>query len=121
MTRRVLTSAAAMEIKRLYELKDSQGKPLYSQMQIAGMLGVSETTVFRVIHKAAAYARVRELPTQDEAAESEARFKAAHPELFGAVGKMGAEIKLVKKVEAARDSTLADLTEGSAPRSPLDE
>ena len=82
MAKKALTPAAAMEIKRLYALMDERGNRLYSQMRIGGMVGVSETTVFRVVHKEAAYAAVRELPTDDEAAASEARFRAANPQLF---------------------------------------
>ena len=83
MGRKVLTPAAAMEIKRLYGLVDGRGRAMYSQMTIASMLGVSETTVFRVINHGGAYGAVPELPTDEEAKASEERFKAANPELCG--------------------------------------
>ena len=115
MTKKVLTPAAAMEIKRLYALEDEKGNKQHSQMDIAAMLGVSETTVFRVVHKRAAYMAIRELPTDEEAKESERRFVAAHPELFGAADKMAAEIKVVKELPKKIDAMLDEI------RSPLDE
>lgn len=70
MTRKVLTPAAAMEIKRLYALEDEKGNKLHSQSSIAADLGVSETTVFRTIHKRGAYMALPELKTDEEAAAS---------------------------------------------------
>lgn len=85
MGRKVLTGAATMEIKRLYSLVDSYGKPLYSQMQIAKMLGVGETTVFRAVHKIGAYERVQDLPTDTQAKTSMddvlGRLMKTHPHL----------------------------------------
>ncbi len=114
MTRKVLTPSAAMEIKRLHALRDSRGQPVHSQMTIADMLGVSETTVFRVIHKRAAYSNLREVPTDADAAASEARFKEEHPELFGGVGKLQAEAEKLLKA----DRMLEEIT---VPKDPLTE
>ena len=115
MTRRALTPAAAMEIKRLYELRDSKGNLMHSQLQIAGMLGISETTVFRVIHKAGAYVALPAVKTNAEAAASAAAFKEAHPELFGAEGKMVAAVAAEKKKVAVVNETLTDLTQVGGP------
>ena len=117
MGKKVLTAAAAMEIKRLYALEDVRGNRLHSQMEIADMLGVSETTVFRVVHKRAAYSAVRELPTSDEAKESEVRFRAANPHLFedSAAKKMREAIAEVRAIPAKVEGMLNEM------RSPLDE
>lgn len=121
MTRKVLTPAAAMEIKRLYDLQDSFGRRLHSQMEIATMLGVSETTVFRTIHRRGAYMGVRDLPTDDEAAASEARFRKMNPHLFEdtALAKMQAAVAEVKEQPERVNAMLKDIA--TSPRSPLDE
>ena len=118
MTDKVLTGAAAMEIKRLYALVDERGKRVHSQMEIADMLGVSETTVFRAVHKKAAYAGVRDLPTKEEAEESERRFRSARPELFPedtALAKLQRAVAEVRELPKRVDVMLDEL------RSPLDE
>ena len=119
MTKKVLTGAAAMEIKRLYALVDERGGRLHSQMEIADMLGVSETTVFRAVHKRAAYGGVRDLPTDGEAGESERRFRAARPELFkeedSALAKLQRAVAEVRELPKRVDEMLDEL------RSPLDE
>lgn len=114
MGRKVLTGAATMEIKRLYSLKDANGRPQYSQMQIAEMLGVGETTVFRVIHKVGIYAQVRELPTDAEAEASLEKFKKMNPHLFAEEGdaaltKLQAAVQQVKEKGEAGDKMLAEL------------
>ena len=118
MTKKVLTGAAAMEIKRLYALVDARGGRLHSQMEIADMLGVSETTVFRAVHKRAAYGGVRDLPTDGEAEESERKFRSARPELFeedSALGKLQRAVAEVRELPKRVDKMLDEL------RSPLDE
>ena len=120
MTDKVLTGAAAMEIKRLYALVDERGKRVHSQMEIAGMLGVSETTVFRAVHKRAAYAGMRELPTDGEAEESEKRFRLARPELFAedtALEKLQRAVAQVRELPKRVDAMVEELN----LRSPLDE
>lgn len=111
MTRKILTEAAAMEIKRLYELVDARGNRVHSQMEIASMLGVSETTVFRTIHRRGAYMKVRELPTDNEAQESERRFRAEHPELFQdlALEKMQQAVRTVKEAPQRVEGMLGEL------------
>ena len=118
MGRKVLTGAAAMEIKRLYSLLSSTGKPLHSQMEIARIVGVSETTVFRVIHKGGAYAQVRELPTEDEAEASLKRFKEVNRHLFSeeemgetVLGKLQAAIRETQEKSQAGDKMLEELNE----------
>ena len=75
MTRKVFTPAAAMEAKRLYSLMDDRGNHVHSQMEIAAMLGVSETTVFRAVHKRGAYLALPEVKTDADAEESLRVFK----------------------------------------------
>ena len=53
MAKKTLTLEAAMEIKRLYELRDACGNRLYSQLQVGDIVGVSETTVFRTVRQKA--------------------------------------------------------------------
>lgn len=72
----ILTPSAVMEVKRLYALLDERGRRQYSMMEIAEMLGVGETTVYRAVKKRGAYMAVRDLPTDTEAAESAKRFTA---------------------------------------------
>ena len=81
----LLTPAAVMEAKRLYEERDGRGRRLHSIMGLAAEFGVGETTMYRALKRRGAYVGVRELPTQEDAAASEARFRAQHPELFGGV------------------------------------
>lgn len=117
MGRKVLTPAAAMEIKRLRAMKDSRGLPVYSQMKIAAMLGVSETTVFRVLNYGGAYGTVPELKTDEEAKASEARFRAANPELFqnSALEKMQTAVAEIKDIPARVEGMLKELDAGYLP------
>ena len=121
MSKKVLTPAAAMEAKRLYALRDSRGRQLHSQMEIADLLGVSETTVFRAVHKRAAYAGVRELPTGGEAERSLTEFRTAHPEYFEgqATEKMAQEIDRAIAAPGKVAEMLEELR--SPPKSVLDE
>ncbi len=110
MSRLVLTPAAAMEIKRLYGLKDERGRQKHSQMEIASMLGVSETTVFRAIKSRGAYQALPEVKTEEDAAESMKRFAAAHANLLP---EAPATLKLVQgiaevKEKAQRGNALLD-------------
>ena len=75
MSKRALTPAAAMEIKRLRAERNDWGEAKWSAAEIAEKLGVSESTVWRVLKKRAAYSAMRELPSEEEAAASLARFK----------------------------------------------
>lgn len=81
MTRRILTPAAAMRIKQLYAEVDDLGRGVYSQMEIAKMMGVSETTVYRAIKSFGAYMALPELATEEEAGASLERFKERFPGL----------------------------------------
>lgn len=134
MSKIVLTPAAAMEIKRLYALEDSKGNKIYSQMAIAEMLGVSETTVFRAVHKRGAYMGVRELPSDAETAASQARFMAANPQLFEkdtALARMQAAAtesrELPKKVDSMLEALSAEAQKkvelylGKPPTNPMEE
>jgi DNA-binding MurR/RpiR family transcriptional regulator len=109
-----------MEIKRLYELKDAFDRRLHSQMEIARMLGVSETTVFRTIHKRGAYEGIRDLPTDQEAAESQARFLAANSHLLdqggSALEKLQSAIAEVKARPAKVNGMLDELSEEGQER-----
>lgn len=70
MTKKVLTAAAAMECKRLRAELNDWGEPAWTGAQIAVRLGVSEATVWRALKKQAAYAKLRDLPTQEDADRS---------------------------------------------------
>lgn len=100
-----------MEIKRLYAEEDRWGRKMRTQMQIAKLMGCGETTVYRVIHSAGAYMALPEPATKEEAAESEARFLADHPELSG-------QDRLAEVTEEAFKS---DRMVEELKRGPLDE
>lgn len=51
--RKTLTPQAEREAVALYALRDERGKPMYSQLEIACQLGVSETTIFRLLKREA--------------------------------------------------------------------
>ena len=70
MSKKILTPAAAGEIRRLRDEVDEWGEPCWSGAQIADKLGVSESTVWRVIRKQAAYARVKAAPTPEQIQQS---------------------------------------------------
>lgn len=112
-TRRALSASAALEIKRLANEVDERGRKRYSQMAIAKMLGVGETTVFRVLNGAGAYQALPDPKTEDEALESARRFREEHPELFTAEGKMVAAVTKEKEQVATVDKALSDLTDES--------
>ncbi len=113
MSRKILTPSAAMEIKRLYELADSRGRPLHSQMEIASILGVSETTVFRVVKRRGAYGELRELPSQGDVQESMAKFAAANPDLMPTQARMEAEIAKVRVVQELPAKIVNELEEAA--------
>ena len=64
MSKRALTPSAAGKILELREELNEWGEHIYTGDEIAELLGVSPSTVWRVIHKQAAYARVKAAPTQ---------------------------------------------------------
>jgi len=110
-TKRVLSAAAALEIKRMAAEVDERGRKRWSQMAIAKALGVGETTVFRVLQGSGAYQALPEVKTETEAEESSARFRAEHPELFTAEGKMIAAVTKQRDQIAVVDKTLDDLVD----------
>lgn len=114
MASKVLTSAATMEIKRLRTILDHRGNPKYSQMKIAGMLGVSETTVFRVLNHGGAYGAVPEVKTDAEAEASLAKFKAMNPHMFNesAINKLNAVAAEVQAPAKAANAMLDELDAG---------
>lgn len=73
MGKRILTPSAAAEILRLRAMQDEWGDALHTGFDIAGILGVSEATVWRVIKRQAAYARVKDLPTVAESKASQGK------------------------------------------------
>lgn len=97
---RVLTPAAAMEAARLYELRNSKGRPVHTLASIADILGVGETTIFRVVKRRGAFTALPALKTEEEAAQSAAAFEAAHPELFSGEVKPVALPTLSTEAEA---------------------
>ena len=70
---RVLTPEEAMRAKELYEQKDAYGRRKLSQMKIARMLGVSETTIFRIVNRAGGYRDLKELPKEEDVLASQER------------------------------------------------
>lgn len=63
---RVLKRETAMEIKRLYDLKDDRGRRRYTMMEIAKMMHCGETTVYRAIKSLGGYANVPEPISETE-------------------------------------------------------
>lgn len=137
MSRKVMSAEVAYEVKRLYAELDERGRRRYSQMEIAKMLGVGETTVYRAVKSMGAYKALEEPKTQREleleAEASQRRFAAlAGLEIPSGLLKEDEEPKGLKKLselaaaEAAKDrradELLNELTgEQSGPRNPLDE
>jgi len=58
MTKRVLTQMQVGEIRRMRLIKNEWDEPLYTGAEIAAAVGVSESTVWRVLNKQAAYAKM---------------------------------------------------------------
>jgi len=58
MPKRVLTQMQAGEIRRLRAELNEWGEPAHSGLQIAAYVGCSESTVWRVLGKQAAYAKM---------------------------------------------------------------
>ena len=121
MSRKALTPAAAGEIRRLYDEKDEWGEPRYSGAWIADQLGVSESTVWRVIRRQAAYAKVIAAPTQDQMTASMERTLALlesqppNPETDQSTARLRQELqerkRLIDDPQARRDKLLEGLSE----------
>jgi transcriptional regulator with XRE-family HTH domain len=79
--KKVLTPAAVGEIWRLREELDDWGEPKWSGEQIAEQIGVSESTVWRVLRKKAAYRK------EGPAAQTKARFAALETDTLGVAGQ----------------------------------
>lgn len=58
MSRRILTQMQAGEIRRMRAELDDWGAPKWTGTEIAVHVGVSESTVWRVLNKQAAYAKM---------------------------------------------------------------
>jgi len=114
MTRRILTPAAAMRIKQLYEEEDQWGRKVHTQMAIAKEMGVSETTVYRVIHSGGAYMAMPEPATEEEAEASAGRFAERFPDLVPEGSGM-AKLAEVAEERGRGDRMIEEL------RGPLDE
>lgn len=106
-----LTPAAVMEIKRLYSLTDQWGRRLHTQMQIAKIMGVGESTVYRAIRGGGAYADIRELPTESEAQESMKRFIAANPDLVPVQTRMAEDVAAARERIELPAKTLNEMEE----------
>lgn len=65
-SRSVLSDALALQVKQMYQQVKENGRKRYSHMEIAKMLGVSETTVFRAIKSFGAYTGVPEPISETE-------------------------------------------------------
>ena len=128
---RVLTPAAVGEVYRMREQLDEWGEPKWSAAHIAGQLGVSEATIWRVLKKRAAYGK-----KGSSAGQEEARFDAMLNDTLG-VGEQSRP-DLDRRAEESLARMLVKVGEGASPpkqsfmspeaearyalmRSPLDE
>lgn len=73
MAKKKMTLASAAEVVRLRGMKDDWGDALYSAEKIADMLGVSESTVWRVIKGVAAYRKLQNTLAPADALASQER------------------------------------------------
>lgn len=106
----VLNYDAAMEVKRMYEVKDERGRRVHSHRSLAKRFQCSETTILRAINNDGAF---EALPTplgdaemNKRAAESLVKFQKMVAE--GALDKPAAE---TTKPEEAADPALAPTAE----------
>lgn len=108
--RRVLTQMQAAEVRRLRAEKNDWDEPRYTGLEIAVAVGVSEATVWRVLSKQAAYAKMGKVEP-------------------GGISMEAASVALtlapVKGLEAEAQASLARvramLAEGQVPPSALEE
>lgn len=98
----VLTPAAAMTAKKMYQEVDGRGRRIHSYRTIARYLMVSESTILRVITESGAYMGLPEAKTDAtldlEAQESQIRFFRNNPDI---AAKAGATTDVVDKMAEA--------------------
>ena len=109
--KKALTPAAVEEIWRLREELDEWGEPRWSGEYIAAQIGVSESTIWRVLRKKAAYRK------EGVAAQTKARFAALETDTLGAAGQDRPDLEQ-RAAESARQ-VLEGLRE--VPIDPLGE
>lgn len=136
MSRKRLTNEQAYRIKQLYMELDDFGRPRYTQMQLARMFGVGETTVYRAINSQSAYDGLSEPKTEQqlrvEAEQSAVRLAAdLGIQLSGAAVEPPQAVDVTLKIEQAiaaererqamRDPAKLLEELKSLPKNPLDE
>ena len=57
-----LSDTVMYQARQMYEEKDERGKRLYSMMEIAAKLGVSETSVYRAVKNMGRFANLQNAP-----------------------------------------------------------
>lgn len=75
----VLNHAAAMEVQRMYALKDARGRRIWSYRSLGVRFDCSETTILRVINKQGPYVG---LPTPIDDAEMTKRAEESKAKLL---------------------------------------
>lgn len=116
MVKRVMTQFTAGEVRRLREELNEWGEPKWTGVEIAVVLGVSESTVWRVLSRQAAYAKMGKVEHGGLTMEVAA---AAMANSGGGAGQ-----GLDAAAAASEERFLAKLAAGSAGPagvSPLDE
>lgn len=117
MTKRVLTQMQAGEIRRLRLERNDWGEPLYTGAEIAAAVGVSESTVWRVLNKQAAYAKMGKVEKGGLSMES----ASAALTLSGFKGlDREAEESAQRMMERLQQNEAADAGHRAPPPSPLE-
>lgn len=117
MTKRVLTQMQAGEIRRLRAEMNDWGEPRYTGAEIAAAVGVSESTVWRVLNKQAAYAKMGRVEGGGLSMES----ASAALTLSGFKGmEAEAEASAQRVLERLKQGEAADSGHRDPPPSPLE-
>jgi len=124
MGKKAVTVEMAEEIRRLRELKDGWGDPLWSNARIAERLGLSESTVWRVDRGRAAYGgktvlqeQRREaarwealgiggLPLPEAEGIGEAEIAASLAKVQGMLGRSAGKLEVPDAIKAKADELL---------------
>ena len=71
-----LSDAVMWQAKLLYEEKDAGGRRVWSMMEIAAKLGISETSVYRAIKNMGRFANLQNAPLPEPLSEQQLRTEA---------------------------------------------
>lgn len=66
----VMTRSAAIEARRMYALRDSRGRRVWSCMRLAREFFVSETTMYRVLNGMGSYTNIPDAPLTEAAIDA---------------------------------------------------